>query len=43
MKGPLSQNSFCQKYCLTKENLKIQWDRLLELKKEDIQDFQRII
>ena len=32
-----------KEYIKKKENLKIQWNRCLELKKEDIKDYQRII
>ena len=40
----LNKNNLNKKdYIKKKENLKIQWDRCLELKKEDIKDYQRII
>ena len=40
----LNKNNLNSKeYNKKKENLKIQWNRCLELKKEDIKDYQRII
>jgi len=38
-----NNNINSQEYNKKKENLKIKWDRALDLKKEDIKDYQRII